>query len=169
MASSNAFLFWLSEVAKLTTCGIPTWSPTELLTARVAENRGSRQVSRVLSDPDTEVEFRLDIDYAHVIFTKPPNHPMLTLCLPYQPPQTPTASRPPLAKDDTGSLKFTSIMNNLQHAYPKQQLADISTSYGFICLLHLANEKGLVIENVDGWRDLTVRRDFEAVVGEGDL
>ncbi|KAK3712605.1 hypothetical protein LTR37_009048 [Vermiconidia calcicola] len=84
------------------------------------------------------------------------------------PPHTP-ASRPPLAKDDTGSLNFTSIMNNLQHVYPKQQMADISTSYGFICLLHLANEKGLVIENVDGWQDLTVRRDFEAVVTEGDL
>ena len=54
-------------------------------------------------------------------------------------------------------------MNNLQHVYPKQQMADISTSYGFICLLHLANEKGLVIENVDGWQDLTVRKDFEAL------
>lgn len=58
-------------------------------------------------------------------------------------------------------------MNNLHHVYPKQQLADISTSYGFICLLHLANEKGLVIENVEGWNDLTVRKDFEAIIGEG--
>ena len=58
-------------------------------------------------------------------------------------------------------------MNNLQHVYPKQQMADISTSYGFICLLHLANEKGLVIENVEGWEELTVRRDFEAVDLDG--
>jgi len=58
-------------------------------------------------------------------------------------------------------------MNNLHHVYPKQQLADISTSYGFICLLHLANEKGLVIENVEGWGDLVVRRDEGAVIGEG--
>lgn len=50
-------------------------------------------------------------------------------------------------------------MNNLRHVYPKQQLADISTSYGFICLLHLANEKGLVVENVEGWEDLKVRKD----------
>jgi condensin complex subunit 2 len=70
---------------------------------------------------------------------------------------------PPLSKDETGTLKFTAIMNNLQPVYSKQQMADISTSYGFICLLHLANEKGLVIENVDGWQDLTVRKDFEAV------
>ena len=46
-------------------------------------------------------------------------------------------------------------------------MADISTSYGFICLLHLANEKGLVIENVAGFGDLVVRKDEGAV--EGDL
>lgn len=48
-------------------------------------------------------------------------------------------------------------MNNLHHVYPRQQLADISTSYGFICLLHLANEKELVIENTDGWQDLLIK------------
>lgn len=86
-----------------------------------------------------------------------------------QPPQTPAPPHlPPLAKNDAGSLHFVDIMNNLQHVYPKQQMADISTSYGFICLLHLANEKGLVIENVNGWQDLTVRKDFDAVVTEGD-
>lgn len=76
---------------------------------------------------------------------------------------------PTLSIDDKATLKFTDIMNNLQHVYPKQQMGDISTSFGFICLLHLANEKGLVIENVDGWTDLTVRRDFDAIVSEGDL
>jgi condensin complex subunit 2 len=76
---------------------------------------------------------------------------------------------PILAKDETGTLMFTDIMNNLSNVYPKTQLADISTSYGFICLLHLANEKGLVIENVDGWENLTVKRDFEAQVSEGDI
>ncbi|KAK5173371.1 uncharacterized protein LTR77_002052 [Saxophila tyrrhenica] len=84
------------------------------------------------------------------------------------PPQTPSKPQPPaVLQDDSGALKFTDIMNNLHHVYPKQQLADISTSYGFICLLHLANEKGLVIENVDGWSDLTVRKDLEAIIGEG--
>jgi condensin complex subunit 2 len=72
-----------------------------------------------------------------------------------------------LPKDETGTLMFTDIMNNLSNVYPKTQLADISTSYGFI--LHLANEKGLVIENVDGWENLTVKRDFEAQVSEGDM
>ncbi|WPH03617.1 Hypothetical protein R9X50_00650000 [Acrodontium crateriforme] len=78
----------------------------------------------------------------------------------------PTPSRPqapPLSKDENSTLNFTSIMKNLQHAYSRPQMSDISTSFGFICLLHLANEKGLVIENVEGWQDLTVRKDFTAV------
>ncbi|SMR55357.1 unnamed protein product [Zymoseptoria tritici ST99CH_3D1] len=75
---------------------------------------------------------------------------------------------PPLSTTDTETLHFVDIMNNLQHVYPRAQMSDISTSYGFICLLHLANEKGLVIENVEGWTDLTVRKDFEAEGGGGD-
>lgn len=74
---------------------------------------------------------------------------------------------PALSVDEKSTLKFTDIMNNLQHVYPKQQMSDISTSFGFICLLHLANEKGLVIENVDDWTDLTVRKDLNALVLEG--
>ncbi|USW57761.1 Putative condensin complex subunit 2/barren [Septoria linicola] len=86
-------------------------------------------------------------------------------------PQTPAARPiiPALSFDDKSTLKFTDIMNNLQHVYPKQQMGDISTSYGFICLLHLANEKGLVIENVDDWTDLTVKKDFGAIIAEGDI
>ncbi|KAI7515749.1 hypothetical protein KC316_g21357, partial [Hortaea werneckii] len=82
----------------------------------------------------------------------------------HQPPKTPGHPQiPQLQPSETGELKFVDIMNNLQHVYPKQQMQDISTSYGFICLLHLANEKGLVIENVEGWQDLTVRKDDSAV------
>ncbi|KAK4553020.1 hypothetical protein LTR86_009944 [Recurvomyces mirabilis] len=83
-------------------------------------------------------------------------------------PATPSTRQPQhlppvLPQSNSGTLNFTSIMNNLQHVYPKQQMQDISTSYGFICLLHLANEKGLVVENVEGWGDLVVRRDESAV------
>ncbi|KAJ8607654.1 hypothetical protein MRB53_040173 [Persea americana] len=74
-------------------------------------------------------------------------------------PQQHKRNAPQLSGDENGQLKFTDMMNNLRHVYPKQQLADISTSYGFICLLHLANEKGLVINNVDGWQDLQVAKD----------
>ena len=76
---------------------------------------------------------------------------------------------PVLPKTEDGTLMFTDVVNNLQHVYPKQQMADISTSYCFICLLHLANEKGLVIENQENWTDLSIRRDFTAeITGEGD-
>lgn len=44
---------------------------------------------------------------------------------------------------------------------------DISTSFCFICLLHLANEKGLVIENTDGFGELSIRRDETAVIAVG--
>lgn len=60
---------------------------------------------------------------------------------------------------EQGTFKFTDVMNNLRHVYPQQQLSDISTSFGFICLLHLANEKGLVIENQEGFEELVCRKD----------
>lgn len=58
-------------------------------------------------------------------------------------------------------------MNDLQRVYPKAAMDDISTSYCFICLLHLANEKGLVIENTPELMELEIRRDWSAeVTGE---
>lgn len=51
-------------------------------------------------------------------------------------------------------LRFTSVMRGLKNVYPEQKMRDISTSYGFICLLHLANEKGLSLKSADGdWLD----------------
>ncbi|KIW03249.1 uncharacterized protein PV09_05470 [Verruconis gallopava] len=70
----------------------------------------------------------------------------------------------PVPKAEDGSLKFTDVINNLQSVYPKQAMADISTSYCFICVLHLANEKGLVIQNDDQWTDLTIRKDPTAEI-----
>jgi condensin complex subunit 2 len=70
----------------------------------------------------------------------------------------------PTPKADDGSLKFTDVINGLQSVYPKQAMADISTSYCFICVLHLANEKGLVIQNEDQWTDLTIRQDHTAEI-----
>ena len=66
-------------------------------------------------------------------------------------------------------LKFTSVMNNLQQVYPEQAMADISTSYCFICLLHLANEKGLVLGTEPGLEELSIKKDFTAAeITEGD-
>ncbi|KAK8125319.1 Condensin complex subunit 2 [Apiospora kogelbergensis] len=65
------------------------------------------------------------------------------------------------------TLKFTSVMNDLQAVYPKPVMDDISTSFCFICLLHLANEKGLVIENTPELMELDIRRDPNAeITGE---
>ncbi|KAM5351684.1 hypothetical protein ACJ41O_004407 [Fusarium nematophilum] len=65
-------------------------------------------------------------------------------------------------------LKFTSVMNNLQAVYPKPVMDDISTSYCFICLLHLANEKGLTIEKTAGLSELEIRKDWTAEIVEGE-
>jgi len=67
-----------------------------------------------------------------------------------------------------GALQFTRILSGLKNVYPDQQMKDISTSYGFICLLHLANEKGLLLEGgrEEGtMNEIMVRRD--PGVGEG--
>lgn len=48
-------------------------------------------------------------------------------------------------------------------------MADISTSFCFICLLHLANEKGLVIENTEGLSELDIRKDWTAEITEGAI
>lgn len=69
--------------------------------------------------------------------------------------------------EEEPKLKFTEVMNGLQSVYPKPAMADISTSYCFICLLHLANEKGLVIENTEGLNELDIRKDWTAEITEG--
>lgn len=84
----------------------------------------------------------------------------------------PPISSAPLPSNNTDNssdpLKFTQILTDLKSVYPEPQMKDISTSYGFICLLHLANEKGLVLEGgreEGGMEEILVRRDLG--VGEG--
>ncbi|KAH0536263.1 hypothetical protein FGG08_006842 [Glutinoglossum americanum] len=84
------------------------------------------------------------------------------------PPQTPPGRQlQPIPKPADGSLTFTSIINSLQSVYPAQAMADISTSYCFICLLHLANEKGLVLEDIEGLTELNIKIDPSAEITEG--
>ena len=61
-------------------------------------------------------------------------------------------------------LKFTTVINNLQFVYPEPAMADISTSYCFICLLHLANEKGLEIVSDERLTELDIRKDPTAEI-----
>ncbi|KAK0126376.1 hypothetical protein ONS95_007982 [Cadophora gregata] len=91
----------------------------------------------------------------------------LDLNLPTQAPGRLPTPQPEPMKGEDGSLKFTSVMQNLQSVYPKQAMNDISTSYCFICLLHLANEKGLVIEKQEGLMELDIRKDPTAEITVG--
>ena len=65
-------------------------------------------------------------------------------------------------------MKFTQVMKGLQGKYPSKAMSEISTSYCFICLLHLANEKGLVIDEQENLLDLSIKRDFSADLSVGD-
>ncbi|RCI15653.1 hypothetical protein L249_3582 [Ophiocordyceps polyrhachis-furcata BCC 54312] len=77
-------------------------------------------------------------------------------------PTPPSPSRP-----QQTTLRFSDVIQGLQTVYPKPVMDDISTSYCFICLLHLANEKGLAIEKTDGLDELLIRRDWSADTSGG--
>ncbi|EIW79209.1 barren [Coniophora puteana RWD-64-598 SS2] len=51
----------------------------------------------------------------------------------------------PEATDPTEARTFDNVISSLQQSYPKDKMEEISTSFCFICLLHLANEQGLKI------------------------
>ncbi|PFH59186.1 hypothetical protein XA68_12694 [Ophiocordyceps unilateralis] len=70
------------------------------------------------------------------------------------------------SSNDT-TLRFSDVIDGLQSVYPKSVMDDISTSYCFICLLHLANEKGLAIDKTDGLDELLIRRDWSADAVDG--
>ncbi|KXS10685.1 hypothetical protein M427DRAFT_47828 [Gonapodya prolifera JEL478] len=55
--------------------------------------------------------------------------------------------------------QFSSIVRDLQTFYPQQKLKDISAPFVFICLLHLANEKTLAIDQ-SSLTELTVYNPF---------
>lgn len=52
---------------------------------------------------------------------------------------------------------FTSVMASLHEVYPERKLKDISPSFCFICLLHLANENNLAIRGTAGMDELLVQ------------
>lgn len=54
------------------------------------------------------------------------------------------------------TLQFTDIITQLVDFYPSELYKDISTSFCFICLLHLANEYGFSIQNEQNFQDLTI-------------
>lgn len=53
-------------------------------------------------------------------------------------------------------LKLTDIIEVMNPMYSEKSRSDLSTSFCFICLLHLANEHGFKIENTSDFDDLIV-------------
>ncbi|KAJ7089676.1 condensin complex subunit 2/barren [Mycena belliarum] len=49
--------------------------------------------------------------------------------------------------DPSEGRVFSSVISGLQKSYPRDKMEEISTSFCFICLLHLANEQGLKLES----------------------
>jgi len=62
--------------------------------------------------------------------------------------------------DPTQPRKFESVIQGLRKSYTRDKMEEISTSFCFICLLHLANERGLKIE---AGEDSTVEDDSDRV------
>lgn len=57
----------------------------------------------------------------------------------------------PHPTDPSEARVFSKVISGLQQSYPRDKMEEISTSFCFICLLHLANEQGLKLEStVDG-------------------
>ncbi|GAA6053882.1 hypothetical protein JCM3770_005315, partial [Rhodotorula araucariae] len=75
---------------------------------------------------------------------------------PSSPPPTPAA--PTKAPQRAKREALIPVVSNLRKQYPKDKMDEISTSYMFICLLHLANEKGLRIQVPAGEDDDELRK-----------
>ena len=56
----------------------------------------------------------------------------------------------PAPTDPEDARQFSQVISGLQKSYPRDKMEDISTSFCFICLLHLANEQGLKLESTVG-------------------
>jgi condensin complex subunit 2 len=55
----------------------------------------------------------------------------------------------PQLTDPNEAREFTEVITGLRNSYPNDKMDEISTSFCFICLLHLANEEGLQINDPD--------------------
>lgn len=64
-----------------------------------------------------------------------------------------------IVEADAEELLFSNITKQLKSMYTIQSFQELSTSFCFICLLHLANEHGLEIHNTEQYDDLRVTYD----------
>ena len=59
-------------------------------------------------------------------------------------------------QDRPEERKLTEIIDSVKGLYPEKKADDISVSFYFICLLHLANERNLKIEGSQDLANLVV-------------
>ncbi|QLL31569.1 hypothetical protein HG536_0B04330 [Torulaspora globosa] len=64
---------------------------------------------------------------------------------------------------DEGTLRFSEIAVELSKTYKTEAKKDISTSFCFICLLHLANEHGLKVTSMEDYEDLLVEFPYSSL------
>ncbi|KAJ6581204.1 condensin complex subunit 2/barren [Mycena capillaripes] len=77
----------------------------------------------------------------------------------------------PTPTDPSEARVFSSVIAGLQQSYPKDKMEEISTSFCFICLLHLANEQGLKLESTvdDDSAPMEIEEDVKKVGNIWDL
>lgn len=66
-----------------------------------------------------------------------------------------------MAKDKAIDLSFMDIVEKTLATYGAKEKMDISTSYLFICMLHLANEHGLNLSDSEGYLNLQITGKLE--------
>ncbi len=62
-----------------------------------------------------------------------------------------------VAEERTAELSFQQVVSRVPNKVAESERADVSFAYCFICLLHIANERGLEIEGDASMTDLRVR------------
>lgn len=113
---------------------------------RTEQRRGAHAGERLLPAADSALEAKFEID---VVFF-----------------QTLEESEYSPGEERT----FSIVIENLRDSYSNDKMSEISTSFCFICLLHLANEQGLEIEPArfdDGTTAVGVIGEAEGVEASG--
>ncbi|KAL1880509.1 hypothetical protein VTK73DRAFT_5709 [Phialemonium thermophilum] len=147
--------------------GLTVTNPTDLAfgTMLVTQSRRARpeylQYARVAKKVDVR-KLKEEI-WKGMGFEKPESSATASR-LPTPPADDPVSSCGGIGGTQDSTLKFTEVMNGLQSVYPKPVMDDISTSFCFICLLHLANEKGLVITKAPELNELEIRKDWSVEI-----
>ncbi|EGN96565.1 hypothetical protein SERLA73DRAFT_111171 [Serpula lacrymans var. lacrymans S7.3] len=73
----------------------------------------------------------------------------------------------PSLTDPSEARVFSSVISGLQRSYPREKMEEISTSFCFICLLHLANEQGLKINSTPDGQPLETGMHDDDIPDEG--